>query len=420
MTARIGRRRVPFLLAGALAVGFPHRRSSARGTGFLGQRPASEGAVRPGIEVLLDQRPGLIQGRRLGLVTNHTGLDGGGRSTIDLLHEHPRARLVALFGPEHGLRGEAAAGDQVGSAVDARTGLPVFSLYGDTTRPTAAMLDGVETLVFDIQDVGARVYTYIATLAEVLRAGAEHGIPVVVLDRPNPINGVEVEGNVLDPAFASFVGPAPLPMRYGMTIGELGRFFNQELGIHADLSVVPLEGWQRALWYDQTGLPWVNPSPNLRSLTAATLYPGTVLFEGTNLSEGRGTDRPFEWAGAPWVDAVAWADRLNAANLPGVRFHPLGLTPTASKFAGEACTGVGVEIVDRLQLRPVALGLAMVAAVRELNPDSFQFNDSFDLLAGTDQVRLALEAGESAADIVDAWQAASGDFLQVREKHLLY
>ncbi len=370
--------------------------------------------------MLLEQHLALIEGRHLGLVTNHTGRDRRGRSTIDLLHANTGSRLVALFGPEHGLRGEAGAGEQVASSVDPRTGLPVFSLYGETTRPTEAMLRGVDLLVFDIQDVGARVYTYTATLVEVLRAGADHGIPVVVLDRPNPINGVNVEGNVLDEVFVSFVGPAPLPMRYGMTIGELGLFFNKELGIGADLSVVAMAGWQRAQWYDQTGLPWVDPSPNLRSLAAATLYPGTVLFEGTTLSEGRGTDRPFEWTGAPWIDAGAWAERLNAANLPGARFERMDVTPTASKFAGEHCGGVLVEIGDRTRVMPTALGVHMLATARELNAADLQFNPSFDLLAGTDQVRIALEAGQAAADIVDDWQAELRRFRQRRAKYLLY
>jgi uncharacterized protein YbbC (DUF1343 family) len=379
------------------------------------------GRVQVGIEVLLEQQADLIRGRHLGLVTNHTGVDRQGRSTIDLLHAHPDARLIALFGPEHGIRGEAAAGASVTSSVDSRTGLPIHSLYGEVRRPTTAMLQGIDLLVFDLQDVGARVYTYIATLIEVLRAGTAHRLPVVVLDRPNPINGIDVEGNVLNPRFTSFVGPAPVAMRYGMTVGELGRLFNQTLGIGADLMVVPLRGWQRSDWQDQTGQPWVNPSPNMRSLTAAGVYPGTVLFEGTNLSEGRGTDIPFEWAGAPWIDDVAWADRLNHASLPGVRFHPQQFTPAASKFAGQPCRGVLLEVVDRTQLQPMALGVNMVATARALHPGEFQFRVAhFDRLAGTDRVRQALERGQPAAGIVGDWQMDLQQFRAVRQPYLLY
>ena len=381
---------------------------------------AAPGDVRPGVEVLLASQLGLIEGKRLGLVTNQTGQDRQGRSTIDLLFASAGSELVALFAPEHGLRGESAAGEVVGAGVDAPTGLPIFSLYGETTRPTPAMLQGVDMIVFDIQDAGARVYTYAATLAEVLRAGAAHGVSVVVLDRPNPINGVDVEGNVLDPAFTSFVGPAPLPMRHGLTIGELGHYFNAELAIGADFTVVPMVGWQRQLWYDQTGLRWVNPSPNLRSLGAATLYPGTVLVEGTNLSEGRGTDRPFEWVGAPWIDSAGWADRLNRADLPGVRFRPMTNTPMDSKFAGEPCGGVLVEIANRDDVRPMALGVAIVAAARELAPDRFSFTPSFDLLAGTDRVRVAIEAAAQPGEIENAWRVEMTSFRERRERYLLY
>jgi uncharacterized protein YbbC (DUF1343 family) len=371
--------------------------------------------------VLLRERPDLLRGRHLGLVTNHTGLDLQGRSTIDLLHAGRDWQLVALFSPEHGIRGAAEAGERVDSATDARTGLPVHSLYGATTRPTPGMLRGVDALVFDIQDVGARVYTYISTLLEVLRAGAAHAKSVVVLDRPNPINGTDVEGNVLDPRFASFVGPAPIAMRYGMSIGELGRLFNAELQVGADLTVVPLRGWRRDDWYDQTGLQWVDPSPNMRSLAAATVYPGTVLFEGTNLSEGRGTDRPFGWIGAPWIDGAAWADRLNRLDPPGVRFQPASRTPASSKFAGQDCQGVLLEIVDRARVRPMELGLTMLSIARKLAPPQVQISAAtFDRLVGTDQVRRAIEAGRPVAEIVAGWQPDLERFRAVRARYLLY
>jgi len=372
--------------------------------------------VLPGIDVLMREQRDLLRGRRLGLITNATGRDAQGRGTIDVLHAEPTWQLKALFSPEHGIRGQASAGESVQSANDPQTSLPIHSLYGQTTRPTPEMLRGLDMLVYDIQDVGARVYTYIATLLDVMRASAEHGVPVVVLDRPNPIGGT-VEGNVLDPRFTSFVGPAPIAMRYGMTIGELGRWFNAELGVGADLTVVAMNGWRRDLWFDQTGLEWVNPSPNLRSLTAATLYPGTVLFEGTNLSEGRGTDRPFEWIGAPWLDGAAWADRLNSIGPPGVRFSAASRTPDSSKHAGQLCDGVLIEIVDRRQVRSMALGVTMLAAL----PRGLQFTaSSFDRLAGTDQLRLSLDRGRSPDDIVAGWQPDLDRFRASREAHQLY
>jgi uncharacterized protein YbbC (DUF1343 family) len=368
------------------------------------------------------QRMDVLRGRKLGLVTNATGRDSQGRSTIDVLHAEPSWRLVALFSPEHGIRGDAAAGQAIESSVDQRTGLPIHSLYGATTRPTDAMLRGVDTLVYDIQDVGARTYTYTSTLLEVMRGAVEHGLSVVVLDRPDPIGGDQVEGNVLDRRFASFVGAAPIAMRYGLTIGELAGFFNaSDPGVNCDLTVVPLQGWRRDAWFDQTGLGWVSPSPNLRSLAAATLYPGTVLVEGSNLSEGRGTQRPFEWVGAPWMDADRWADRLNSLGLPGVRFSPSSRTPESSKFAGQLCQGVLIELVDRLQVRPMELGVAILATARSVAAGRLQFSaDSFDRLAGTDQVRKALESGARSAEIASAWQADLQRFISVRARSLLY
>lgn len=359
----------------------------------------------------------VLRGKRLGLVTNATGRDRRGRSTIDVLAGESTWKLAALFSPEHGIRGDASAGESVDSGTDQQTGLPVHSLYGETTRPTATMLRDLDVLVHDIQDVGARVYTYTSTLLEVLRAGAEQRVPVVVLDRPNPIGGLEVEGTVLDPRFTSFVGAAPMAMRYGMTIGELGGYFNGELGLGADLTVVPLRGWQRSMWLDETGLPWVNPSPNLRSLAAAAVYSGTVLFEGTTLSEGRGTDRPFEWVGAPGLDGAQWASRLNAAGLPGVRFSAAARTPDASKHAGRECQGVLLHITDRARVQPMALGVTMLA----LCPARVDFNASmFDRLAGTDRVRLALQAGASAGEIVASWQPDLDRFREIRSRYLLY
>jgi len=369
----------------------------------------------PGVDVLIHDQSDLLRGKRIGLITNPTGRDRQGRSTIDVLSEERAWRLAALFSPEHGIRGDADAGASIDSGVDPRTGVPVHSLYGQTTRPTADMLRGVDVLVYDMQDVGARVYTYTATLLEAMRASAEHGVPIVVLDRPNPIGGAAVEGTVLDSRFTSFIGPAPIAMRYGMTIGELGRYYNGELSVGADLTVVPLQNWRREQWFDQTGLAWVNPSPNLQSLAAATVYPGTVLFEGTDLSEGRGTNRPFEWLGAPGLDADAWASRLNAAGLPGVRFSAASRTPNASKHAGAACQGVLIEVTDRTRVQPMAMAVTMLATVAR------QFEASmFDRLAGTDHLRLALQAGTPPAEIVASWQPDLDAFRARRAKYLLY
>ncbi len=369
--------------------------------------------VLTGVDVVLRDGLDLFKGRALGLVTNATGRTRDGRSTIDALNERPEWRRAALFSPEHGIRGEAQAGETVDSTTDAATGLPIYSLYGNTTRPTDAMLKGVEVLVYDIQDVGARTYTYISTLLEVMRAAAAHRLPVVVLDRPDPIGGDQVDGNVLDSRFASFVGPAPIAMRYGMSIGELAEFFDGELGVGCELHVVALEGWQRTMWFDDTGLEWMNPSPNIRSVDAAALYPGMVLFEGTNLSEGRGTPRPFEWIGAPWLDPAVWTN-LSA---PGVTFTPTDRTPDSSKYAGQVCHGVSIEVVDRAQLRPMDTAVAMIAAVGH----GLQFDAStFDGLAGTDQVRAAIESGASADQVASVWQADLQRFGARRARYLRY
>jgi uncharacterized protein YbbC (DUF1343 family) len=361
-----------------------------------------------------------LSGKRLGLVTNATGRTQAGQSTIDALNGHAEMRLVALFSPEHGIRGEADAGQSVDSSQDQKTGLPIYSLYGTTTRPTDAMLNGIDALVYDIQDVGARPYTYISTLLEVMRAAAAHRLPLVILDRPDPIGGDHADGNVLDTRFASFVGPAPIAMRYGMTVGELGQLFNAELGVGADVSVVNVEGWQRSMWFDATGLEWVNPSPNLRSLSAAAVYPGMVLFEGTNISEGRGTERPFEWLGAPWLDAAAWADALNASGANSARFTPSDQVPDTSsaKYPGTLCHGLSIEVIDRHQLRPMDLAIHMLAA---LHATQLRFTPAtFDGLAGTDRVRTALEAGTPAAEIVAAWQPELEAFNTTRQHHLRY
>jgi uncharacterized protein YbbC (DUF1343 family) len=364
------------------------------------------------VDVLLRDGLPLLEGKAVGLITNATGRTSKAQPTIDALNA--AYKLAALFSPEHGIRGDAAAGAAVDSSTDPETGLPVFSLYGATTRPTDVMLRGLNALVYDIQDLGARTYTYTSTLLEVMRAAAEHRMPVVVLDRPDPISGELLDGTVLDPAFVSFVGPAPIAMRYGMTIGELAQFFNGELRVAADVHVVAMDGWRRSMWFDDTRLEWVNPSPNIRSLNAATLYPGTVLFEGTNLSVGRGTERPFEWLGAPWLDPAAWLSQLD---IPGARFTPEDRTPDSDRFAGQICHGLAIEITDREQLAPMALGVTLLRALA----NGLKFEDAtFDGLAGTDQVRKQILAGVSAQDIIAGWQQELHAFESKRRPYLIY
>lgn len=384
---------------------------------------ASE-ATMPGIEVLLAERLDLLRGKRIGLVTNPTGVDRTLRSSIDLLARHPEARLVALFGPEHGVRGDVQAGERVDDARDVATGLPVHSLYGEHREPTPAMLEGIDLLLFDIQDIGARVYTYPYTLANAMRAARRAGIAVVVLDRPNPVGGVQVEGPVLDAAYASFVGQFPIPLRHGMTLGELARLFNDEYGIGADLRVVPVRGWRRADAEPGRTLPWVPPSPNMPTPDTALAYPGTVLFEGTNVSEGRGTTRPFEIVGAPFVDADALAERMNALALPGVRFRPVRFTPSFSKHAGKPCAGVQLHVHDRDAFRPVRTGIALLVAIHALHPGEFAFLPGdpsfFDKLAGNGWIRQAILDGASHEAIESRWQAELHGFEDVRRRRLLY
>nr|WP_298132104.1 DUF1343 domain-containing protein [uncultured Pseudoxanthomonas sp.] len=381
-------------------------------------------APRLGIEVLLEQRLDLLRGKRVGLVTNATGLDSRLRSDVDRFATHPDFTLVALFGPEHGVRGDVQAGDKVASSRDAATGLPVHSLYGEHREPTPAMLAGIDVLVFDIQDVGARFYTYPYTLAGVMRAAKRAGIPVIVADRPDPLGGVEVEGPVLDPALASFVGLYPIPIRHGMTIGELALLFNAEFGIGAELHVVAMQGWRRGDEPLRGALPWVPPSPNMPTPDTALVYPGMGLLEGTNVSEGRGTTRPFETVGAPWVDARALAERLNAMALPGVRFRPTWFTPTFSKHAGQACGGVQLHVTDRVAFRPVRTGIAVLKALHDQHPQDFDFLPGkppfFDRLAGVPWLREAIVRGDTLDAIEARWQAPLADFLRLRQRHLLY
>lgn len=379
-------------------------------------------AVRPGIEVLLSDSLGLVRGVRIGLVTNRAGVDAAGVSDVDRLRA-AGLDLVALFSPEHGFRGTAAPGELVANAVDSATSLPIYSLYGRNTAPTPEMLAGLDVIVVDLQDVGARYYTYLSTTAAVMRSAARDGKRVIVLDRPNPIGGA-VQGNVLDTAYASFVGLLPIAMRHGMTLGELARLANAELAIGADLMVVPVAGWNPAMAFDQTGLPFIPPSPNLRTIEALFHYPGLCLFEGTNLSVGRGSEHPFEQVGAPWLDARRVIRALRAAHLPGVAFSRVRFRPVSpgdGKYADTLLIGIRLTVTDRATYDPTATAVALMAAIRDAHPDRLTWSAAqFDRLAGTDALRLGLASGAPAAEVMSGWAGARMDFEARRASALIY
>jgi uncharacterized protein YbbC (DUF1343 family) len=356
-------------------------------------------------------------------VTNATGISAAGESDIDVLHGRGDLRLTSLFAPEHGLRGDAADGASISSSVDAKTGLPIYSLYGNTDasrRPSAEMLADLDVLLFDIQDVGARYYTFISTMAYAMQATARYRKKLIVLDRPNPIGGVAVEGPVLEPGQESFVGLYPIPQRHGMTVGELAAMFNAEFDIHADLTVVPAVGWRRSRYFDQTGLPWVNPSPNIRDLESAILYAGDGLLEATNIAEGRGTDRPFKNVGAPWIDGTRWAAVLADLDLPGVAFQPTRFAPTTSKFKGQACGGVLIHLTNRAAFRAVETGLQLIATAHRLYPDHLAMSEGFRLMIGNTWVQRQLNAGAPVSDLIQSWQAGLDTFKAKREAYLKY
>jgi uncharacterized protein YbbC (DUF1343 family) len=403
--------------------------------------------VMPGIEVLLQERLALLQNKRIGLITNPAGVDSRVESSVELLACHPKLRLVALYGPEHGVRGNAQAGEYVPFYMDDKYHLPVFSLYGQTMKPAVGMLknideymrtfdteatdktpranmvEGVDAIVFDLQDVGTRVYTYIATMAYAMQSCAESDIEFIVLDRPNPLNGKDMEGPILQyPEFSSFVGLYPIPLRHAMTIGELALLFNDRyLPKKAKLTVVPMRNWQRRMWHSDTGLPWVMPSPNMPTLDTATVYPGQVFWEGTNLSEGRGTTRPFELIGAPWLDGYALAKKLNGLNLPGIVFREAWFSPTFSKFTGERCGGVQLHITDRRSYRSFATTLHIIETILAMAPDKLQFHAKyFDKIMGNSQAREALQKKTPVAEIVAGYREELRRFAELRQKYLLY
>ncbi len=380
--------------------------------------------------MLLARRAASIRGRRMALLCHQASVDARLEHAATLLADFPRARLVRLFAPEHGLWGAAQDHAAVSAARDPVTGLPVVSLYGSRRAPTPGMLRGLDILVVDLQDVGARYYTFVWSMALAMRACGRAGVPVVVLDRPNPLDGVTLEGNIPDPAFASFVGLYPLPARHGMTIGELARHLNGAHALGCDLTVVAMSGWRRPMRWEDTGLPWVAPSPNMPTPDTARVYPGGCLIEGTNLSEGRGTTRPFEWVGAPYLDAHRYAERLERARLPGVRFRPVRFQPTFHKWAGRLCGGAQVHVTDRGRFQPFLTGLALIAAARRLAPRGFAWRSPpyeferrrlpFDLLCGTDEVRRALERREPLGRLERRWQRALDAWTKRRARWLLY
>jgi uncharacterized protein YbbC (DUF1343 family) len=384
--------------------------------------PASVGMVRPGIEVLLADSANLVRNRRVGLVTNQSGVDASGVSDVVRLRA-AGIQLVALFSPEHGFRGAADPGAAVASSVDSATGLPIYSLYGRNSAPTEAMLRGIDVMLVDLQDVGARYYTYLATTIEVMQAAARHGVRVVLLDRPNPIGGL-VQGNVLEPRFASMVGRLELPMRHGMTLGELARLAVADLRLTTSLTVVPVDGWRRPQTLDETRLPFVPPSPNLRSLESLFHYPGLCLFEGTNLSVGRGSDAPFEQIGAPSLDTMPILARLRRANLPGVRFRGIAFTPRRpgdGKFADTLVTGVRLEVTDRDTYDPTRTAVHLLVTIRTLYRDRFAWIPAhFDRLAGTSGLRSAIDMRMDPERIVDGWRVERETFVNRRRPFLLY
>jgi len=381
--------------------------------------------VKVGIEVLESQNFQPLQGKRVGLITNPTGVTGDLRSTIDVLKTAQGVHLVALFGPEHGVRGDMPGGQHIEHYTDQRTGLPVYSLYGPTRKPTPEMLNGMDALVYDIQDIGTRAYTYIYTMAYAMEAAGEKGIEFYVLDRPNPLGGERVEGPVLDPRFKSFIGLYPIPYIYGMTVGELARLLNAEFGIGAKLRVIPMAGWQRAMTFQETGLPWVPTSPHVPHATTPLFEATTgVLGELGTVNEGVGYTLPFELVGAPWVDPDRLAEELNRRRLPGVYFRPLYYRPFYSSLQGQRCGGVQIHILDPRAYRAMATQVHLLEALQKLYPEQRILSKgnvkSFDQAMGTDAVRLALESGETAESIIAKWQEGLQEFLKKRARYLLY
>jgi uncharacterized protein YbbC (DUF1343 family) len=381
--------------------------------------------LKTGLERILDGEYPRLKQVKLGLIINHTSVDRQLTLSVDRLLEQG-FDIRAIFAPEHGFRGGAGAGQVLEHEIDERTNLPIYSLYGTSKRPTAEMLKGLDVLIFDMQDLGVRFYTYIYTMANTMVEAAKQGIDYYVLDRPNPITGRIVEGNLLDSKFSSFVGNYGLPIRHGMSVGEMAYYMNEEYSIGCSLQVIKMKDWKRSDWYDQTSLQWVMPSPNATGITMAILYPGTCLFEGTNVSEGRGTTKPFEIIGAPWIDGEAWNEELGNYDIDGVLFRPVYFTPVASKYEGEACQGVQVHVVDREKASPIQIAFRMIESLKKLYPTDFTWTDPvkgryfIDLLMGTDQFRHNVDKQSSLLKWLNNEEKSLEEFCRIREKYLLY
>ncbi len=397
---------------------------------FLTAKPAKK--VKVGADVLFESRTELIKGKRIGLITNHTAVLSNGKHLADALNEFGETKLVVLFGPEHGVRGDAPDGRTVQDTIDEKTGVPIISLYGKINKPTPEMLRDVDVLIYDIQDVGARFYTYISTMFICMEAAAENNKHFIVLDRPNPINGVNVEGPIRVDSLKTFVGWVSIPTMHGMTVGELAIMANTSGWLkdrkRAILSVVKMENWKRKQWYDETKLHWIKPSPNMSSLQTATVYPGTCLIEGINVSEGRGTEKPFEYIGAPWINGKELATKMNDERLPGVKFEAIEFTPqeipnvaSNPKYKGQLCGGVYVKVGNRNIINAVKIGLAVVSGIHTLYKDSLKFRDrGFDRLAGTPVIREMILQGKSVGEIESTWKEELKEFMKQRKKILLY
>jgi uncharacterized protein YbbC (DUF1343 family) len=391
---------------------------------FLALVSGCEASVKTGLDNINKYRH-LFEGKRVGIITNHTACNRRGEYIIDVFRKMDNVTVAAFFSPEHGLYGVEEDGKRIESMTEPNYKIPVYSLYGKTRKPTRQMLENIDVLVFDIQDIGARFYTYIYTMSLAMEAAAEYEKRFVVLDRPNPINGLRVEGNILKPQFASFVGLYPIPVRHGQTCGELARMFNEQGwlkdGVKADLEVVPMKGWRRSMWYDRTGLKFIKPSPNMVSLEAAAVYPGLCLLEGTNISEGRGTPLPFTQFGAPWIDSARLAAKLNILNLPGIRFKPASFTPVSSKYRDKRCNGVGIVVTDRDLLEPYYSGILIVNEIYQMYPNDFQWRAGhFDRLCGISTIREAITNRSSLEELREGWQVELKSFVQIRNKYLMY
>lgn len=381
--------------------------------------------MKLGLEKFLDEGYEQFKGKRIGLITNMTGVNKDLVPTIDLFHAHPHIELTTLYAPEHGIRGDVKEGEKIDSFIDKHTGLPVISLYGENRKPSKEALENIDVLVFDLQDLGSRYYTYIYTMAYAMEACGTYNKQFVVLDRPNPINGLTVEGNLVEEDVRSFVGLLPIPNRHGMTVGELAELFKNEFDYECDLTVVPMEGWKRSMYFDDTGLFWIPPSPNASSVDMSILYTGTCLFEGTNLSEGRGTTKPFECVGAPYIDGYDLAKAFNERKLPGVIARPVSFIPTYQKHINEVCSGIHIHITDRDSVHSLTVGMIIVQLVIEMYPDAFEFRQNengkyfFDLIAGTKSLKEDLRANNLAA-FEKKCEEQVAYFLKQRKPYLIY